>query len=218
MYIIIVGAGRIGHHLARILIEEGHDVVVVDKNGDVCHEIASELGCITIRGDATKPRILEEAGIKEADYLVVLTRSDETNLIISLMAKQLGAKQVAARLGALHYDEEVLKRLGLDLVIYPEAAAAGYISELITKPEVLDLAFIARGDAEIVEVEVKKSSALAGKKIKEIEHPQGTAIIAISKEGSIEIPTPETIINEGDKVLILAKKEKAKQLRKLLLK
>lgn len=216
MYIIIIGAGRIGSHLARILIEENHDVVVVDKNGDVCRDIASELECTTIRGDGSKPKVLEEAGIKEADVVVALTGSDETNLVISLMAKQLGAKHVAARLAALHYEEDVLKKLGLDLVIYPEAAAAGYIAEVITKPEVLDLAFIGRGPAEIVEVNVKKNSEIIGKKVKDIEHPQGTAIIAIYKDNEIILPDPETRINEKDKVLILAKKEKIKQVKKIL--
>lgn len=216
MHIVIVGAGRVGHHLARILMEEGNEVIVVDKNGDVCHEIASELDCTTIRGDATKPNVLEEAGVREADAMVALTGSDETNLIISLLSKQMGAKQVAARLGALHYDEEVLKKLGLDLVIYPEAAAAGYISELITKPEVLDLAFIGRGSAEIIEVEAKRGSPITKKKIKDVEHPPGTAIIAIFEKGKLIIPDPDDQVKAGDKVLILAKTERIKRIKKLV--
>ncbi|RLG21860.1 TrkA family potassium uptake protein [Candidatus Micrarchaeota archaeon] len=216
MYIIIIGAGKVGYHLTKILLEEGHDVVVVDKDGDVCHEIATELECVTIRGDGTKPRILEEAGIYEADAIVTLTGSDETNLIASLTAKQMGAKYVATRLGALHYDEEILKKLGLDLVIYPEAAAAGYIAELITKPDVLDLAFISRGDAEILELEVKPKSKIAGKEISEIEQPQGTAIIAIIEKGRLVIPKPSRKIKAGDKVLILAKKEKVKEIKKMI--
>jgi len=216
MYVIIVGAGRIGSHLARILIEEGCDVVVVDKNGDICHEIAAELDCLTIRGDGSKPRVLEEAGVREADSLVALTGSDESNLIICLVAKQLGCKHVAVRLAALHYDEDVLKRLGLDLVIYPEAAAAGYVSELITKPEVLDLAFIARGDAEIIEVEITAKSKLANKKISDIEQPHGTAIIALIEKKKLIIPEKETIIDVGNKVLILGKKERIKELKKLV--
>ncbi len=216
MYIIIAGAGKVGYHLAKINIEEGHDVVVIDKKGDVCHEIANELECVTIRGDSTKPRILEEAGISEADALVALTGSDETNLITCLIAKQYGAKYVAARLGALHYNEDVLKKLGLDLVIYPEAAAAGYIAELITKPEVLDLAFISRGDAEIVEMMVKEKSKIANKEIAHIEQPQGTAIIAIIEKGKVQIPDPKYKIKPGDKILILAKKEKVKQIKKMI--
>jgi trk system potassium uptake protein TrkA len=216
MFVIIIGGGRIGYQLARILGEEDCEVTVIDKKSDVCNEIMLELGCAAILGDATKPAILEEAGIHDADMLVALTGSDETNLIVSLVAKQLGAKQVAARLGGLHYDEATLKKIGLDVVIYPEAAAANYIAELVTKPELLDLAFIARGDAEIIEVEVKKGSEIVGRKIKDIENPQGTAIIAVFEKGKIKIPDQNTKIESGDKILVLAKVEKIKELRKIL--
>lgn len=216
MLIVIIGGGRIGRHLAKILLEEKHEVTVVDKNGDVCHEVASELDCETIRGDATKPTILESANIREADSVIALTGSDETNLIVCLLAKQLRAKNVAARLGSVHYNEETLKKLGLDVVIYPEAAAAGYIAELITKPEILDLAFISRGEADIVEVDVGKKSKVIGKLIKDIESPQGTAIIAIYEKGKLKIPDPETKLKLGDKVLVLAKVEKIAKVKKLL--
>lgn len=216
MYIIIAGAGKVGRHLAKVLVDEEHDIVIIDRDGDVCHELSNELEIVTIRGDATRPKLLEEAGLHEADAVVALTGSDETNLIISLVAKQQGAKYVAARLGALHYNEDVLKNLGLDLVIYPEAAAAGYIAELITKPEVLDLAFISRGDAEIVEMMVTEKSKIADKEIGHIEQPQGTAIIAIIEKGKVIIPEPKRKIKAGDKILILAKKEKVNQIKKMV--
>jgi trk system potassium uptake protein TrkA len=216
MNVIVVGAGRIGFHLARILLDEGCEVTVIDKDGDVCGDVEKELECGIVRGDATKPRTLEEAGVREADSIVALSGSDETNLVVCLLAKQLGAKQVAARLASLHYDEEMLRNLGLDLVIYPEAAAAGYISELIMKPEVLDLAFIARGNAQIVEMEVKPESSVVGSKIKDIENPQGAAIIALVQDGKINIPDPETVIKAGDRVLLFARTEKIKQVQKMI--
>jgi len=214
MYIIIAGAGRIGQHLAKTLSEEGQDVVVIDKNGDVCHEIANELEIITIRGDASKPRIIEEAGIEEAEAFITLTGSDETNLIISLMAKQMGAKKVITRLGALHYDETILKRLGIDLVVYPEAAAAAYISEIITKPEVLKLSFMSRGDSEIIEVEANKK--ITGKQIKEFKMPKGSSIIAVfNKKGEMTIPKPTMKIKQEEKILILTKTKNSEQIKKM---
>ncbi len=215
MYIIIIGAGTIGSHLARLLIKEDCDVVVVDKNGDVCQELSQELEIIAIRGDGTKPKTLEDAGVKEADAVAVLTGSDETNLIVSLIAKQAGAEYVVARLGALHYDEQVLKNLGIDLVVYPEAAAAGYISQMITKPEVLDLTFLSRGDAEIIELNVKEESKIAGKQISEIKQPKGTRIIAVIKDGKLAIPEDNTVINPGSKILVLSKIESIKEAKKL---
>ncbi len=216
MYIVIVGAGNLGYHLARILTEEGHDVVVIDKQGDKCNEISAELNVMVIHGDATKPSILEEAGTQDADALVALTGSDETNLIICLLAKQMGAKLTAVRLGRVHYEEEVLAKLGIDLVIYPEAAAAGYISELLTKPHVLDLAFISRGDAEILEIEVTDKSPLANKKINEITMPEGSYIIGLYKNEQLLFPSKELEVKPGDKVLVMAKTERVNQVRDIL--
>jgi len=216
LYIIIVGGGDLGYYLTQLLIEENHDVVVVDKDPKVCERISSELDVVATQGDATEGKTLEKAGVRECDALVAITRQDETNMVVSLLAKEIGAKQVAARLGKVEYDENVLKKLGIDIVIHPEAAAAGYIAELITKPEVLDLAFISRGAAEIMEIEVRENSKIAGKKVKEIEHPSGSSIVALYEDNNLIIPDGETVITVGSKVLILAKREVADSVRKII--
>ncbi|MFH1391101.1 MAG: NAD-binding protein [Candidatus Diapherotrites archaeon] len=217
MYIIIVGGGDLGFYLAQILLDEEHDVVIIDKDEKRCEKISSELDLVVQKGDATETKTLEKAGIKEADALVALTGQDETNMVISLLAKELGAKNVATRIGKIDYDEMVLKKLGIDIVIHPEAAAAGYISELITKPEVLDLAFISRGQAEIMELEITEKSKIVGKKISEIEHPSGSAIVALYENDNLIIPDKDTEINVGSKILILAKREVAEKVRKLII-
>ncbi len=217
MYMIVVGAGNLGYYLAQILLEEEHDVVVVERDEKACEKISNELDLVATKGDGTDPKVLEKAGIKEADAVIALTGQDETNMVVSLLAKELGAKNVAARIGRVEYDESVLKKLGIDIVIHPEAAAAGYIAELITKPDVLDLAFISRGEAEIMEIKVSQKSKIAGKKVKEIEHPPGSAIVAVYKHENLIIPEPDTTIEVGTKILILAKREVAEKVRKLVL-
>jgi len=217
MYVIVIGAGELGYYLTQLLVDENHDVVVVDKDSMVCERISNELNVVATQGDATESKTLEKAGVRDADAVVALTRKDETNLIISLLAKELGAKQVATRLGKVEFDERLLKRLGIDIVIHPEAAAAGYIAELITKPDVLDLAFISRGAAEIMEIEVGEKSKLAGKKVSSIEHPSGSAIVALYEDNNLTIPGPDTVIKVGAKVLILAKREIANKVRKMFL-
>lgn len=217
MYIIIAGGGDLGFYLAQILLDEEHDVIIVEKDEKVCEKITSELDLVVIKGDATETKTLEKAGIKESDALVALTGQDETNMVISLLAKELGAKNVATRIGKIEYDETVLKKLGIDIVIHPEAAAAGYISELITKPEVLDLAFISRGQAEIMELEITAKSKIAGKKVKDVEHPQGSAIIAVYEKDNLIIPDKDTKLTVGSKILILAKREIAEEVRKSIM-
>ncbi len=217
MYIVIVGAGNLGYYLAHLLLDENHECIVIDKDSSRCDKIANELDIVAINGDATDPKVLGKADIKECDALVALTGQDETNMIICLLAKDIGAKQVGARISRIDYNEEILKKLGIDVVIHPEAAAAGYIEELITKPEVLDLAFISRGSAEIMEIEVTSKSKLQGKKVKEIENPAGSAIIGFYEKGELIIPGPETKIKAGMKILIIAKREVANKVRQKIL-
>jgi len=216
MYIIIVGAGELGYYLAQILLEEDHDVVVVDPDEKKCEKISTELDIVCHHGNSTESKVLEEAGVKECHALVALTATDETNMVVSLLAKELGAKTVAARLSKIEYDERVLKKLGIDIVIHPEAAAAGYISELITKPEVLDLAFISRGNAEIMEIELKSDSKLSGKRVKDLEQPEGSAIVALFEGEKLVIPKSDTLLRTGNKILVLAERGVADKVRKML--
>jgi trk system potassium uptake protein TrkA len=213
MYIIIVGAGNLGYYLTHLLLEENHEVVVIDKDAARCDKIANELDIVAINGDATDPNILKKTDINESDALVALTGADETNMVICLLAKEEGAKQVGARISRIDYNEAVLKKLGIDLVIHPEAAAAGYIEELITKPEVLDLAFLSRGNAEIMEFEIKKGNKIEGKKISEIENPSGSSLIGYFEKGELVIPQKDIKLKAGMKILIIAKREVANKVR-----
>ena len=209
MYIIVAGAGDLGTYLTKLLQDEGHDVIVIDKNQARCESIVNELNVEAVNDDATNPKTMDKVNAQDADALVALTESDETNMVISLLAKEKGVKTVATRIERIEYDENILKRLGIDLVIHPKAAAAGYIAELVTNPEVLDLVFLSRGEAVIMELAVKKGSQLDGKKVKEAEHPSGSAIIAIVTGEKLTIPSPDEKIKAGDKVIVIAKKEVA---------
>ena len=214
MYIIIVGAGKISTYLAELLLDENHDPVIVEKDKDLCQKVSNDLDIEVVNGDATEPDVLKRAGIEQADAIVSLTGKDETNMVISLIAKELGAKQIAARIEKVQYDERVLEKLGIDIVIHPEAAAAGYIEELITKPEVLDLVFLSKGDAEIMELKLKQNSPFIGKKISEINIPKNSSIVAIREEKELLIPDKDTVLNQDSKILVLAKSSASEEVRK----
>jgi len=214
LYIIIVGAGKISTYLAELLLDENHDPVIVEKDKDLCQKVSNDLDIEVVNGDATEPDVLKRAGIEQADAIVSLTGKDETNMVISLIAKELGAKQIAARIEKVQYDERVLEKLGIDIVIHPEAAAAGYIEELITKPEVLDLVFLSKGDAEIMELKLKQNSPFIGKKISEINIPKNSSIVAIREEKELLIPDKDTAITKDSKILVLAKSGASEEVRK----
>jgi len=212
--IVIAGGGRLGFHLAKILEGETHDITIIEKDANTVHELNRELKSVIVHGDATRPSVLKEAGVDRCDALVALTGQDETNLVICLAAKHRGAKMTAARLANVQYDDATLEKMGIDIVVYPEAAAAAYVSELLTKPNVLDVAFIARGDAELVEVEVKPGSLAIGKLVKELS-PEGANIIAVYDGEKLVTPTNDMTVGEGMRLLLIGKTGKIKNLKKL---
>ena len=216
MYAVIIGAGKIGWQLAEILVEEGCEVVVVEKIPEICKEIVNEIDCIAINDDGSDPEVLKEAQVEKADVVAALTGEDQSNLVICLMAKQVGAQNVIARLSRLHYDEKVLKKIGIDTAVYPESAAAAYISEVITKPNVLDLGFIGKGSAEILEVKVKENSRIIGRKIGDIKLPDESNIIAVVEKGKITVPRSDRSVKLGNSVHILAPHEKIEKIKKMV--
>ncbi len=217
MYIIVAGAGNLGRYIIDILAKENHDVVVIEKDEKVAKKIANELDVVTITGDATEPSVLKEAGIDNADIIVCVTSLDEINIVVGILAKQIGVKTVALTLSKIHYEKEVLDRLGIDIVIHPEAAAAGYISQLITEPSVLDLSFFSRGDAEIVELVIHSKSKFLNKELSYLKKklPKETNIVGYFVNNKFYVPSKNITLKENNKVLIVSKKEKIKLVRSL---
>jgi trk system potassium uptake protein TrkA len=133
-----------------------------------------------------------------------------------MLAKDMGAKKVAVKLTKVNYNKDFLDRLGIDLVFHPEAAAAGYLEEMLTKPDVLDLAFLNKGNAEILEIQITKESKLFKKHVKDFAQEDSSIIGIFDAKGNLIIPKPSTELKEGYKALILAQTNKAKEIRKKL--
>lgn len=206
MYFIIVGGGKIGYALAQLLLEEEAEVVVVEKDEEKAQKIANDLDIIAITDDATKEDILEEAGVRSADAVIALTESDEVNIAVGMLAKEKGAKKVVARLAKTNYNKAVLDKIGIDVAIHPEAAAAAYIEEMLVKPDVLDLAFLTKGDAEIQELQVTKDSQFCNKKVKQIDSEK-SKVVALYINNKLTFPTSETVLREGNRVLIILQRK-----------
>lgn len=217
MHIIIVGCGNLGYYVSKMLISENHDVVVVERDNYRSEKAANDFDVITITGDATEPSVLEKAGIDHATILIALTEVDETNLIIGLMAKEYGVKTVAVSLSKVHYHGPIIKKLGIDVVIHPEAAAAGYITQLVTQPDVLDLSFFSKGDAEIVELALDDNSKYIGKNVKFFNNkiPGETRTIGLYRDGKFLFTEDDMILKQKDKLLVVSMKSKVSQLRQM---
>lgn len=199
-----------------MLVDNKHEVAVIERDKDLSQEISRELDALVINGDGTQLKTLEGVNAKTADALVAATGKDEINLLSGLVAKNLGVKLVICRVSDPEH-KDVFKNLGVDYVISPEVTAAEYIDKIIRRPSAIDLAIIGKSDVEILEFIVNGGSNIAGKAVKDIS-PKDFLIIAVHKKGELVIPSGKTLIEEGDEVLVLAKTGSVAEVEKLFAK
>jgi len=207
MRILIVGDGKVGHTLAEELIEEGHDVVIIDRNDDVVHKAEDMLDALCIHGNGANAQTLLDAGVEKADILVAATASDETNMLCCLVAKRLGAKYTIARIRDPEYNESLnllQHELGLDMAINPERATAQEISRLLRFPYASNIESFAKGHVELVEFRAQDGDVIIGRPLKELpaKLPNLPRVLycAVERDGEVTIPTGDFIIHVGDRV------------------
>ncbi|MGE4357720.1 MAG: TrkA family potassium uptake protein [Candidatus Omnitrophota bacterium] len=212
MYVIIVGCGRVGAELARILQEEGHNVVVIDKNPDSLKRLGTTFNGMTFVGNGFDLELLKEAGIEKADALCAVTNGDNTNIMTAQVAKKIfHVPKVIARV----YDPkraEIYRALGIytisgtllfaymirDKLI--ESHFSGYLIE--TK--------------ELGVLEFEANDKIIGKVIKEINMPEEFLVVTvIKKKRGVFIPTEHTLIEKGDVLIAVVKTQMLKKIKAL---
>jgi trk system potassium uptake protein TrkA len=217
MYIMIVGGGKVGYYLAKQLVEDGHEVLVIEKDAAKCKQIADELGDIVVRGDGCEGITLEAAGTGRADLFIAVTGDDEDNLVACQVAKN---KFNVGRTVALinnPKNEAIFKKLGIDTAVSSTALILANIEQELPSHPLIPLLTIKGGGLEMVEVKVPSSSAMVGKRIGELLLPQQCLItLIIDEEGVPRVPTSDTSIRAGDEVVAVCRRESEDALRAVL--
>lgn len=209
MRAIIIGAGKVGFEIAKKLTEEGHDVVVVDRDEAVLREVEDNLDVLTIHGNGASTRVLEEASIKDASLFIAVTHIDEINIIACMIAKKLGVKTTIARIRNPEYQglknwTLSNKQLGIDSVINPEEAVAYEIIKFLRAPAATDIEYFADGKIQMMGFSVQEGAPIANKTIKEA-HIAFCTVGAILRDGEVLIPRGSTRIRPGDDIFIIGK-------------
>lgn len=216
MYILIVGSGRVGVNVASFLIDDGHDVALIETDKKICSLAAKELDALVICGNCSDSQVLEEANIDEADVFVAVTGNDDSNLLACLLAKEYKVPKIIARIIDPHH-ERVFKKIGIDLIINPERVFANYLEKLIIRPKVTDLIILGNGDAELLDLNVNSEKTI-GKKISDLSPTDNYSIVAIYENGNTIIPKPDMVLKEDMKVSILVKTEFANDILEIFTK
>ena len=221
MKIVIVGQGKVGFLLAERLSGEAHDVTVVDENADVLKESQEALDILTAMGNGASLETLREAGAAEADLVIATTNRDETNILCCLTAKKMGCKSTIARVRDPEYVKQAIflkEELGLSFAVNPELAAAQEIYRLIQYPTFLKRDTFAKGRVEIVELQIEKTSRLAGKALFEISVLLGNRVLicAVERNDEVFIPNGHFVLQAGDRISVAAaRSELVSLIRKL---
>jgi len=218
MYIVIIGAGNVGYHLAKAVLSKGHEVLLIDRDATTLERIEDELGSISLKGDGCEANTLEEAGTARADLFVAVTDQDADNLVACQIAKhRFKVPRTIARMSDVKNDP-LFKKLGVDVTVSSTILILQYIENQTTRPPLLTRLAVLRGsDREIVDVKIPPTSAAVGKKIRDISLPQNSLIILLIRQDErIQLPTPATALEAGDRVVVVGDRASEEGLHRAL--
>jgi trk system potassium uptake protein TrkA len=216
--IVIVGAGEVGYHIASRLALEKKDVVVVDKDMEALHRVFDNLDVQSVQGCGSSPVVLEEAGISEADILLAVTDSDETNLVAAFFANILSpATTKLARIRSEEYllYQDVLKQdpYRIDVIINPEAEAVKTLERLLRVPGAVDVGEFAEGRVKVIGVRLDSNCPVTGTKLVDFRKKTGKKkilVVAIIRNESFIIPSGEDQLQEGDTIYFVSEEKELK--------
>lgn len=213
MRIVILGAGQVGSTVASALVHEDNDITIVDKDEQRLKELQDQLDIRSVLGYASHPKVMERAGIEDADLIIALTSSDEVNMVACQIAYTLYnvPTRIARVRAAAYTDREELfhrEHSPVDVLISPELLLTQYISNLIEYPGTSQVMDFADGRAQLVATEAEAGGLLVGQKLYTLAHhmpgQSEARLAAIYRKGKLILPKGSTIIEENDTVFFLA--------------
>lgn len=222
MRIIIVGAGDVGFHLAKLLAYEEQDIALIDRSQERLRYASNHLDVATIKGSATSYSVLKEAKIEKADLMIAVTNAEETNIAAAVIGKNLGAKKTVARISNPEFlvDRDILdlKDLGIDEIISPETLAAKEIKRLLSQSTVTDSFEFEDGKLTLVGIAVDEESELRDKFLTDIAYlnpDHSFTTVAILRDNETIIPNGSNKFKVNDHAYFIAQPDGVERVLKL---
>jgi trk system potassium uptake protein TrkA len=217
MYIIVIGGGRLGYNLLKALLNEGHEVLVLEKDTRICKTMTDELGSVCFRGDGCEAATLAEVGTGRADMLVAVTGDDEDNLVACQVAKHKhNVPRTIARIRNPQ-NADLFKKLGVDVTVSTTDIILEAIERWVPTHPVTQLMTIEEKGLVIVDVKITSESTTVGKVVKDLVLPKGSKLaLIIPGQGSAHVPTGNTVLLAGDQIIAITPPESKEALRAAL--
>jgi len=205
MHVMIMGGGKVGTYLAQILLADGHRVKVIEGTREEFERVARELPAeVVVFGSPTDPNVLESAGIRQVDVVAAVTRTDETNLVITSLARfEFNVKRTIARVNTPKNAWLFTPAMGVDVPLNQADLMAHLIAEEMSLGDVMTLLKLRRGQYSLVENKVDPRSVAAGKAVKDLNLPKECVLTAVIRDGNLLIPRGDTVLVPDDEVFAL---------------
>lgn len=216
MYIIVVGAGKVGYYLAKTLLQEDHEVLLIERDAGRVELNAERLGSAVVRGDGAEASTLASAGAARADVVIAVTGDDEDNLVICQVAKN--KFQVGRTIARVNNpkNEHLFRLLGVDVTVSQTNYILNLIGQAIPQRSLVHLMNLRHADLAIVEVSVTERSPVAHKSLDEIDLPVSCAIAAVVRGQDVIVPNGQTVLEPGDEIIAVTHVAEEDELRELL--
>jgi len=203
MKVVIVGAGEVGTHLARMLSKEDHDIVLMDDDTEKLHKLSSQVDLLTVTGYANSFKDLKETGIAKADLLIAVTPYEERNIMACILAKDMGAQRTVARINNGEYllekNKEKLLELGVDELIYPESLAGKEIASSVKQVGTRQLIEFSGGKLVLMGIKIRENAPILNKTFEELAYIESEIrAVAINRASTTIIPHGKDYIRSGD--------------------
>ncbi len=221
MNIVIVGAGKVGQNLTRLLTLENHSVTVVDSDRKIVENLVNDFDVIGYFGNGAAFRAQEETGVSKCDCFIAVTGSDELNIMSCMLAAKIGAKRTIARVRNTEYSSQLLfmqNKLGIDLLINPEFETALELQRIIDFPAATRIETFAKGRIELAEIVIAENSPLVGITLKDLKQTFNISILvcAVKREDKVIIPDGNFVVTAGDRLYFTASKSALPSVFKVL--
>lgn len=217
-YVLVVGGGKVGTYLASILLADGNTVKVIEGNREEFNRLTKELPAdVLIMGEGTDPSVLEAAGVRKADVVAAVSRADETNLVITSLARfEFHVPRTIARVNVPKNVWLFTPEMGVDVALNQADLMAHLIAEEMSLGDMMTLLKLRRGQYSIVEHQVHFGALAAGKEVHELDLPHDCVLTAIIRGGELIVPRGETTLQPEDTVLALVHSSQLDRLASVL--
>jgi len=217
MYIIVIGGGKVGYYLAQALLDQGHEILVVERDPARTQFIIDALGSVCIRGDGCEVTTLTEAGTGRAEMFIAVTGDDEDNLVTCQVAKhKFNVPRTVARINNPK-NEAIFKELGIDVAVSSTNIILESITEEVPTHSMTHLMDIREKGLEVVELKIPADAKTVGKEIRELTlPPENRLFLIIPKQEKPHVPTASTVLQAEDQIIAITTPDSEEALRKAL--